>query len=89
MADPTLPAALASQIDAFNKLMAQIDARRHAQNVPGVVAKKEEPVNENVGQVYFVAENREARVDDMRGTQHLPSIVIEDNKGWKDVGWEW
>lgn len=86
MADPN---ALATQIDAFNKRMSEIDARRHAQNVPVVVAKKEEPMNENVGQVYFISENREPRVDDLRGMQSLPGIVAEDNKGWKDVGWEW
>lgn len=89
MADPTLPAALASQIDAFNKRMAEIDALRHAQNVPTVVDPEPQPVNENEGQVYFVSENREPRVDDMRGMQPLPGIVAEDNKGWKDVGWEW
>lgn len=90
MADSNaLPNTLAHQIDAFNKRMAEIDARIHAQHVPVVVDAKPLPVNDNEGQVYFVSENREPRVDDLRGTQQLPAIVAEDNKGWKDVGWEW
>lgn len=80
---------MADPIEAFNRMMAEVDARRHAQNLPKAPEVKPPVLNENEGQIYFVSENREPRVDDLRGMQSLPGIVAEDNKGWKDVGWEW
>lgn len=76
-------------VEEFNRWLGEIDKRIHAQHLPPpVVEKKEPPLPEGVGQLYFVAENVEAKIDDTRGAQR-PQMLVDNDKGWTKVGWEW
>lgn len=72
--------------EELNLILAEYERRRRAQIAPPVEKTKPTVKDEYETEVTFA---REYAIGDTGGVRVRPAFVVEDNEGWKDVGWTW